>query len=138
MRFGLFLPSMSSDAFRQMSRYGILFSDWPLIEDNWGKLRKAKLEVTIKTIMTMAVLDLTVEQIIKLVKQLPPEGKKAVFQALTEEFTENEHPWLKLAGKYQDDPQFDEMLANIEAERRDLDAEMEDYYRQLDVRKEAS
>jgi predicted RNase H-like HicB family nuclease len=43
-----------------------------------------------------------------------------------------EHPWMKLAGKYKDDPQFDDMLADIEAYRRELDAEMEEYYRQLD------
>ncbi len=44
-----------------------------------------------------------------------------------------EHPWMKLAGKYKDDPDFDEMLADIEAFRRERDAEMEDYYRQLDA-----
>ncbi len=43
-----------------------------------------------------------------------------------------EHPWMKLAGKYKDDPDFDEMLAHIEALRQERDAEMEDYYPQLD------
>ncbi|BAY85672.1 hypothetical protein NIES267_51730 [Calothrix parasitica NIES-267] len=28
-----------------------------------------------------------------------------------------EHPWMKLAGKYKDDPQFDEMMEYIEQER---------------------
>ncbi|PAX51326.1 HicB family protein [Brunnivagina elsteri] len=44
-----------------------------------------------------------------------------------------EHPWMKFAGKYKDDPQFDDMLADIEAYRHELDAEMEEYYRQLDA-----
>lgn len=44
-----------------------------------------------------------------------------------------EHPWMKLAGKYKDDPDFDEMLADIEAFRQELDAEMVEYYRQLDA-----
>lgn len=44
-----------------------------------------------------------------------------------------EHPWMKFAGKYKDDPDFDEMLAHIEAFRRECDAEMADYYRQLDA-----
>jgi predicted RNase H-like HicB family nuclease len=44
-----------------------------------------------------------------------------------------EHPWMKFAGKYKDDPQFDDMLADIEAYRRELDAEQEEYYRQLDA-----
>ncbi len=48
----------------------------------------------------------------------------------------SEHPWMKFAGKYKDDPQFDDMLADIEAYRRELDAEMEEYYRQLDAEEE--
>ena len=43
---------------------------------------------------------------------------------------------MKFAGKYKDDPQFDDMLADIEAYRRELDAEMEEYYRQLDAEEE--
>ncbi len=52
------------------------------------------------------------------------------------EIPEKEHPWMKFAGKYKDDPQFDDMLADIEAYRRELDAEMEEYYRQLDAEEE--
>lgn len=48
----------------------------------------------------------------------------------------NEHPWMKFAGKYKDDPQFDDMLADIEAYRRELDADMEEYYRLLDAEEE--
>ncbi|MBX9255504.1 type II toxin-antitoxin system HicB family antitoxin [Desmonostoc muscorum CCALA 125] len=48
----------------------------------------------------------------------------------------SEHPWMKFAGKYKDDPQFDDMLADIEAYRRELDAEMEEYYRQFDAEEE--
>jgi hypothetical protein len=70
----------------------------------------------------MPTLNLTVEQVIALVRQLPLEEKKAVLEALKNELAQVEHPWLKIAGKYKDDPQFDEMLAYIEAERRDLDA----------------
>lgn len=36
-----------------------------------------------------------------------------------------ENPWLKMAGRYKDDPHFDEMLDDIAAYRRELDAEME-------------
>jgi hypothetical protein len=39
-----------------------------------------------------------------------------------------ENPWLKMAGRFKDDPHFDEMLADIEAYRRDLDAEMEHHF----------
>lgn len=48
-----------------------------------------------------------------------------------------EHPWMKFAGKYKDDPQFEQMLEYIEANRRELDVEMEAYYRQLDSENQA-
>jgi predicted RNase H-like HicB family nuclease len=48
-----------------------------------------------------------------------------------------ENPWLKLAGKYKDDPQFEEMLEGIEEYRRELDAEMEKFYQQLDTQGDA-
>jgi hypothetical protein len=42
-----------------------------------------------------------------------------------------DNPWLKLAGKYADDPTYDDMLAYIEEYRRELDAEQEAYYNEL-------
>jgi hypothetical protein len=48
----------------------------------------------------------------------------------------SENPWMKIAGKYKNDPQFDDMLADIEAYRRERDAEMEEYYRQMDAEEE--
>ncbi|MDF5727117.1 MAG: type II toxin-antitoxin system HicB family antitoxin [Rhizonema sp. PD38] len=44
-----------------------------------------------------------------------------------------EHPWMKFAGMFKDDPQFDEMQEDIKALRRERDLEMEEYYRQLDT-----
>ena len=44
-----------------------------------------------------------------------------------------EHPWMKFAGMFQDDPQFDEMLEDIQQLRRDRDAEMAEYYRKMDA-----
>ncbi|MBW4510284.1 MAG: type II toxin-antitoxin system HicB family antitoxin [Scytonematopsis contorta HA4267-MV1] len=52
------------------------------------------------------------------------------------EAPKSEHPWMKFAGKYKDDPQFNDMLADIEAYRRELDAEQEEYYSQLDTQEE--
>ena len=69
----------------------------------------------------MPVLDLTIEQVIGLVQQLPPEGKKKVLEVLQAEKIKTQHPWLKFAGKYQNDSQFEEMLAYIEKERREAD-----------------
>ncbi|WP_373529297.1 type II toxin-antitoxin system HicB family antitoxin [Nostoc sp.] len=49
------------------------------------------------------------------------------------EASKSDHPWMKFAGKYKDDPQFDDMLADIEAYRHELDAEMQECYYQLDA-----
>ncbi|MEL6165242.1 MAG: type II toxin-antitoxin system HicB family antitoxin [Cyanobacteria bacterium J06628_3] len=48
-----------------------------------------------------------------------------------------EHPWMKFAGMFKDDPQFDEMMEYIEQERREDYAQMEEYYRQLDAEDES-
>ncbi|MBO3459520.1 type II toxin-antitoxin system HicB family antitoxin [Aetokthonos hydrillicola Thurmond2011] len=42
------------------------------------------------------------------------------------------NPWTKIAGMYKDNPLFDEVLADIETERCKLDAEIDEYYRQMD------
>ncbi|MEG4274120.1 MULTISPECIES: hypothetical protein [unclassified Microcoleus] len=42
------------------------------------------------------------------------------------------NPWVRLAGKYENDPYYDEVLAHIEEYRRELDAETEAYYSQID------
>lgn len=44
---------------------------------------------------------------------------------------------MRLTGKYQDEPQYDEVLAYIEEYRRELDSETEAYYRQLNAQAEA-
>ena len=43
------------------------------------------------------------------------------------------NPWVRLAGKDENDPQYDEVLAHIEEYRRELDAETEAYYSQIDA-----
>ncbi|MBW4510286.1 MAG: type II toxin-antitoxin system HicB family antitoxin [Scytonematopsis contorta HA4267-MV1] len=53
------------------------------------------------------------------------------------EAPKSEHPWMKFAGMFKDDPMFDEVLAHIEEYRRELDAETEEYYRQIDAKEEA-
>ncbi len=76
----------------------------------------------------------TREESLKNVRQLLTAYlEKAEIVSLEIELTKPEHPWMKFAGKYKDDPYFDEMLADIEALRRERDAEMEAYYRQLDA-----
>ncbi|SKB12354.1 conserved hypothetical protein [Planktothrix sp. PCC 11201] len=47
-----------------------------------------------------------------------------------------EHPWMKFAGMYKDNPLFDEVQDYIKADRKQLDAEMEEYYCQLEAKEE--
>jgi hypothetical protein len=44
----------------------------------------------------------------------------------------SENPWVRYAGMFEDDIHFDELLEDIETDRRALDAERDEYYRQLD------
>ncbi|MDZ7949471.1 MAG: hypothetical protein RM049_01550 [Nostoc sp. DedQUE04] len=71
------------------------------------------------------------EKLIQLLQERKPE-----IVTLEIEPPQTEHPWMKFAGMFKDDPQFDEVLAYIEADRRELDAQMEEYYRQLDAENE--
>jgi len=44
----------------------------------------------------------------------------------------HENPWLKVAGMFKDDPQWDEFIEAMAVYRRELDAELEEEYRHLD------
>ncbi len=39
------------------------------------------------------------------------------------DFPENVNPWVRFAGMFEDDPHFEEVLKEMEADRRSLDAE---------------
>jgi len=45
----------------------------------------------------------------------------------------SENPWIKFAGMYKDNPLFNEMLSEMEAYRREVDEELEEYYRKMDA-----
>lgn len=51
--------------------------------------------------------------------------------------TQSDNPWLRLAGKYQDDSDYDEVLSYIEEYRRELDAENEEEEHRLDAEAQA-
>ncbi len=59
--------------------------------------------------------------------------EKTEIVSLEIELPKPEHPWMKFAGKYKDDPYFDEMLEDIKVLRQERDAELAAYYRQLDT-----
>jgi hypothetical protein len=45
---------------------------------------------------------------------------------------QSKHPWMKFAGMFKDDPDFEDVLADIEAYRHEIDENMQTYYEQLD------
>lgn len=65
------------------------------------------------------------EAIEKLSQSLQTRLKTAKIVTLEIEAPKIENPWLKIAGKYKDDPQFDEMLEYIKESRCQLDADNE-------------
>lgn len=65
------------------------------------------------------------EAIEKLSQSLQTRLETAKIVTLEIEAPKVENPWLKIAGKYKDDPQFDQMLKYIEEYRRELDADNE-------------
>ncbi|NES21102.1 MAG: hypothetical protein F6K41_19775 [Symploca sp. SIO3E6] len=85
----------------------------------------------------MPISDVTVEEVITLVEQLSLEGKKAVFEVIQKELLEQDNPWLKLFSKYQDDPHFDQMLADEEAAKSDYQGNQVNLTQDEDILEEA-
>ncbi|MGI8503474.1 MAG: type II toxin-antitoxin system HicB family antitoxin [Hassallia sp.] len=73
------------------------------------------------------------EALTSLYERLTERLAKAEIVSIKIEPPKAEHPWMKFAGMYKDNPLFDEVQAYIEADRRKLDAEMDEYYQQLDA-----
>ncbi|MBD2437022.1 type II toxin-antitoxin system HicB family antitoxin [Nostoc sp. FACHB-110] len=61
------------------------------------------------------------EAIEKLSQSLQHRLEAAKIVTLEIETTKKNNPWLKIAGKYKDDPQFEQMLEYIQEYRRELD-----------------
>ena len=76
-----------------------------------------------------SAIDLQTETAIeKVIKSL-----QAILDSVKLTSSRSNNPWVSLAGKYENDPQYDEVLAHIEEYRRELDAETEAYYSQIDA-----
>ena len=60
------------------------------------------------------------------------QARKPEIVTLEIEPVKTEHPWMKFAGMFEDDPYFDEVQEYIEEYRRELDAEIEEYYQEIE------
>lgn len=86
-------------------------------------------------------IPLSVENILDSIENLSREEQTLLFKQLQQQIEDNEdqltqitdyeNPWIKLAGKYQDDPQYNQVLAYIEQYRCELDNENEPYDDQI-------
>ena len=54
------------------------------------------------------------------------------------EIPKPENPWLRFAGIFKDDPTFNRMREDIAEYRREKDAELENYYNQIEIEMEES
>jgi len=61
------------------------------------------------------------------------QARKPEIVTLEIEPAKTEHPWMKFAGMFEDDPHFDEVQQYIAEYRRELDTEMEEYYQQIET-----
>ena len=80
---------------------------------------------------------MSVKTVIKSIQALSPEEQLVLFDLLGQlgmekQVRENvkppsnpsDDPWVKYAGMFKDDPDFDDLLAEMEAYRREIDAEL--------------
>lgn len=80
---------------------------------------------------------MSVKTVIKSIQALSPEEQLVLFDRLGQlgmekQVRENvkpisnpsDDPWVKYAGMFKDDPDFDDFLAEMEAYRREIDAEL--------------
>ena len=72
----------------------------------------------------------------QLLEQVNAMLKQSEIVQLEIPLPKSEHPWMKFAGMYKDNPLFDEVQNYIKADRDQLDAEMKEYYFQLEAKEE--
>jgi hypothetical protein len=67
-----------------------------------------------------------VKNILNSIETLSPEDKTLLVQQLQQqkEYISSDNPWIKYAGMFKDDPQFDEFLTEMESYRQKLDTEI--------------
>jgi hypothetical protein len=67
-----------------------------------------------------------VKKILNSIETLSPEEQTLLVQQLQQknEDISADNPWIKYAGMFKDDPQFDEFLTEMEFYRQELDTEI--------------
>ncbi|MBC6473167.1 MAG: STAS-like domain-containing protein [Hormoscilla sp. GM102CHS1] len=127
-------------SFRNLERltWSVVFTAIAQLYENFPE---EKIEKTLKFVdIRQDDLDL-IKRVVEVKKDYLKDPTAPV-KTLSEEGIEKmkkenpDNPWIQNAGMFKDDPQFDDMLAYIEAYNRELDAEMAAYYDSLDEENE--
>lgn len=80
---------------------------------------------------------MNLQTVIQSIEQLSSEEQKLLLQQLQNlqiksqqltETTDADNPWIQLAGKYENDPMYDELLSYIDEYRHQLDTETQNNY----------
>lgn len=97
----------------------------------------AKFSAVVIGLSDLKSLGQTEDEAIENLQQLLQERlKNSKIITLEIDSAQTENPWTKIIGMHKDNPLFDEVLSEIQAERCKLDMEMEKYYKQLDAEDE--
>jgi hypothetical protein len=74
----------------------------------------------------MIMTSITINNILDTLAALSPEEKSLLINQLQpeKENINSDNPWVKLAGKYEQDPMYDEVLDFIQEYRQELDEEI--------------
>jgi hypothetical protein len=74
----------------------------------------------------MIMTSITINNILDTLATLSPEEKSLLINQLQpeKENINSDNPWVKLAGKYEQDPMYDEVLDFIQEYRQELDEEI--------------
>ena len=69
-----------------------------------------------------------IKNLLNSIETLSSEDKTLLIQQLQNKkgYILSSNPWIKYAGIFKDEPQFDEFLTEIESYRQELDIEVED------------
>lgn len=85
-------------------------------------------EYSLLSLLISPTFHLNEQEYLKLEELLKNSPKGTKFKITIERNELEDNPWVRLAGQYENDPQFDEVLEHISDYRRDLDEEVGRYY----------
>jgi hypothetical protein len=96
----------------------------------WDEERDRELidNYSLLSLLITSTYHLNEEEYLKLEELLKNSPKGTKFKITIQRNEAEDNPWVRLAGKDENDPQYDEVLVHIEEYRKELDEEVGRYY----------